>query len=602
MARPASGDSATDEVAKEDPSEVFPLGISRSHAVRNTLRGVFFLSMELSSVVLEEDVRALKSNQEELRISQTTSPSSITFTPQGNHDPALYGTSPGSQSDRPGLELDLLSLPLGTLNDLCNAWFERYHPWFPILHKLSVLGAVQNTVPLSDSPLFIVLKALVAVTLPHWCLSSPLSREERRRLSESFREQVILQAISNLSLGSLQAVLIVTIIDYGAGKLSEFWNLVALCKRIGVQLGLRDLVANQGDNFNKISTLPPRMLPAPTSLIEQEEKIRAYWMTEVLDSMSSLGAGWNLSLSRPENEAWFPCNEAVWAFPENATAFSSFGDTEVSSAFSIYLNLVTHQLYQVHVFLQQSYDATSAIDRTRWQAQCIIVDEALNKWRNSELNSQGLNFGASDSTTVLSAVTYDASVFVFVTSFLSPNWKFILTNTHFSAIIALHQRLALPPKGLGEVHGPWYHAIQRCLSACDEMSTIIRVIDDADLENMSPHMIFCIFVAARFFIGKEANISLKMSPINNDIVHAKILSVEIPRSLDLLIYGLKTCGQRWYFARRLVKVIYIAIAEKQVPIFKSSLPQQFYDLQYSSLDIDHALSVWADDSINPDAQ
>jgi hypothetical protein len=83
---------------------------------------------------------------------------------------------------------------------------------------------------------------------------------------------------------------------------------------MGTQLGLRDLVANKYDNFNKLSTLPPRMIPVPTSLIEQEEKIRAYWMTEVLDSMSSLGAGWNLSLSRPENEAFLPCNETVWAF------------------------------------------------------------------------------------------------------------------------------------------------------------------------------------------------------------------------------------------------------------------------------------------------
>ena len=77
------------------------------------------------------------------------------------------------------------------------------------------------------------------------------------------------------------------------------------------------------------------------------------------------------------------------------------------------------------------------------------------------------------------------------------------SNTYMnSAIIALYQRLALPPKGLAEVHGPWYHAIQTCLNACDDMSTVIRAINDADLENMSPHMIFCIFVAARFYLGK----------------------------------------------------------------------------------------------------
>lgn len=40
-----------------------------------------------------------------------------------------------------------------------------------------------------------------------------------------------MEAISQLSLQSLQAVLILTIRDYGAGRLSEFWNLIALAKR-----------------------------------------------------------------------------------------------------------------------------------------------------------------------------------------------------------------------------------------------------------------------------------------------------------------------------------------------------------------------------------
>ena len=124
------------------------------------------------------------------------------------------------------------SLPQQTLSDLCNTWFERYHPWFPILHKLSLLQEVHNhAAPLVDSAQSIVLKAIVAVTLPHWCLSNPLTREQRSDFSAQFRNEVIMQAIGSLSLQSLQAILIITTIDYGAGKLSEFWNLVALCKR-----------------------------------------------------------------------------------------------------------------------------------------------------------------------------------------------------------------------------------------------------------------------------------------------------------------------------------------------------------------------------------
>jgi hypothetical protein len=275
-----------------------------------------------------------------------------------------------------------------------------------------------------------VFKATIAVTMPHWCLSNTLTREQRFDLSKQFRNEVNSQSIGSLSLQSLQALLIITTIDYGAGKLSEFWNLVALCKRLVVlycnkkilsahihsrmamQLGLRELVISNCESLSQLSTISHRMLSPPVTLIDQEERIRAYWMTEILDSMSSLGASWNLGLSRPMEEAWFPCNELIWSFPENAKAFSSFGDSEVSSAFSVYLTLVTRQLYRVQLFLQQSFDTTSANDRIRWQKECTTIDESLIKWRISEDTTHTLSKTnvASDSTLVMISVTFDTYV------------------------------------------------------------------------------------------------------------------------------------------------------------------------------------------------
>ena len=59
---------------------------------------------------------------------------------------------------------------------------------------------------------------------------------------------------------------------------------------MGTQLGLRDLVANYGQNYNQPSILAPRMLPLPQTMIDREERIRAYWMIESLDASSTLGA------------------------------------------------------------------------------------------------------------------------------------------------------------------------------------------------------------------------------------------------------------------------------------------------------------------------
>jgi hypothetical protein len=178
---------------------------------------------------------------------------------------------------------------------------------------------------------------------------------------------------------------------------------------MGTQLGLRDMVANHSDNFNKLSTIPPRMIEIPSTLIEQEENIRAYWMTELLDSMSSLGAGWNLSISRPESQAWLPCSEIIWAFPETATGLESFGDSEVSSAFSLHLNFVSQELYKVHLFLQESSTMTSYSDILRIQEKCAAVDESLTKWRSSESTTIMLQpkHHATESAVVMIHATYN---------------------------------------------------------------------------------------------------------------------------------------------------------------------------------------------------
>ncbi|KAF2476286.1 uncharacterized protein BDR25DRAFT_210022 [Lindgomyces ingoldianus] len=229
----------------------------------------------------------------------------------------------------------------------------------------------------------------------------------------------------------------------------------------------------------------------------------------------------------------------------------------MSSAYSLYVMLVTNELWHVHRFLQQSFDTQSATERVRWQNECKVVDDRLILWRAKFATASGRmsteNGNSYDPNITLTQCTLDL------------------------AVISLYQRLALPPAGLEQAQGPWYHAIQRCLDACDSITTNLRGMKDINLENISPFIISCIFVASRFFL-----------------VHAKLLNVEIPRNLDLLVYSLKTCGLRWSLARRLEKVIRTATADHKLPSSMSSLPVQFYDLQYSYLDIDEALRVWAE--------
>lgn len=83
-----------------------------------------------------------------------------------------------------------------------------------------------------------------------------------------------------------------------------------------------------------------------------------------------------------------------------------------------------------------------------------------------------------------------------------------------------------------------------------------------------------------------------------DVVYAKAVSADIPRNLHLLAYALRICGERWALARRYETVIRTAVAEHHMPIgVMSSLPVQFFDLQYATLDIDEALRIWVDNQM-----
>lgn len=153
---------------------------------------------------------------------------------------------------------------------------------------------------------------------------------------------------------------------------------------MGIQLGLLDLVSSNGEGYDRVSSVPPRMLTLPRTVIEQEERIRAFWMTEVLDNVSTLGTGWNLSVSPVESHALLPCNEIVWAFPERTVDGASPLNLEYSSLVSLYVNLVTGSLAKVHVFLRQKFDHSSVAQRTLQQERCMALDENLNEWRQSK--------------------------------------------------------------------------------------------------------------------------------------------------------------------------------------------------------------------------
>ena len=128
-----------------------------------------------------------------------------------------------------------------------------------------------------------------------------------------------------------------------------------------------------------MSTIPPRMLEPPTTVLEQEERIRAYWMIEALDSCSTLGTAWNISLTRPDNLEWLPCSDELWSFPESLHMLS-FDESQLSSVFASYVRFATNELWHVHHLLQQPWNIASDDGRTRYWEACQDLDPKFSRW------------------------------------------------------------------------------------------------------------------------------------------------------------------------------------------------------------------------------
>ncbi|EOD52547.1 putative c6 transcription protein [Neofusicoccum parvum UCRNP2] len=325
-----------------------------------------------------------------------------------------------------------------------------------------------------------------------------------------------------------------------------------------LQLGLRDYVANQGNDFSGRSTIPPRLLPLPCTIIDREERIRAYWMTELLDSISTLGAGWNSTISPPPDvSAVLPCSDSIWAFPEHIINIWSIGEFHFSSAFSLCIILSTSELWHVHRFLQQSFDLRIYEQKSRFQAESQQIDERLTTWR--------AEFVAAVYRLINTEHAQEER------AEMDPN--IVLTNCILDcAVIILFQRLSPSPAGITAPCDPWPYATNRCIYAADDLSAKLRQASDAELRVANPNLLAAVFAAARFYL-----------------VYAKAVGAELPRNLRVLVRALRVCGERWELARRLGAVLQAAAAEHQVPVFMSSLPVQFFDPQFSSLEVGDAV-------------
>jgi hypothetical protein len=112
----------------------------------------------------------------------------------------------------------------------CRLWFEEYHAWFPLMHQETLARCLEGFTTMSDTGRPLVFQAITAATLESTSRQN-LMTEDAKALRNSLKDTTILAALNSPSLDSIQALLVLSMLQYGNSCLTEAGNLLAMCRK-----------------------------------------------------------------------------------------------------------------------------------------------------------------------------------------------------------------------------------------------------------------------------------------------------------------------------------------------------------------------------------
>ena len=112
----------------------------------------------------------------------------------------------------------------------CHLWFEEYHAWFPLMHQQTLVRCLEGFTTMSETSRPLVFQAITAATLESTSHQG-LTAEDVKGLRDSLKDATILAALNSSSLDSIQALLVLSMLQYGNSCLTEAGNLLAMCRK-----------------------------------------------------------------------------------------------------------------------------------------------------------------------------------------------------------------------------------------------------------------------------------------------------------------------------------------------------------------------------------
>ncbi|KAK4171506.1 putative transcription factor [Triangularia setosa] len=425
--------------------------------------------------------------------------------------------------------------PYDLLYALVDLYFKHINTWCPILHRTTTLDALFGPSILDETDK-ILLHAIVATTLRY--SSDPrLTDEARQRYHSASKNRVILYGMENLSVKSLQALVILALDLCGSGNGPPGWNIMAIITRAVVQLGLavESNSVSVAPNYQSIYTLRAMILPEPHDFIEEESRRRLFWMVYLLDRYATIATAFDFALDDSEVDRTLPCRDDLWMKNQkvdtrwlrvddaqpNLTSGNSpeyeVDKPENLGAFSHYIEILSI-LSRIHKFLRKPVDISALSDVEQWQMRYKELDTMLAAWKFNLPGDYG-NMAKLFSPSSAKAINC--------------GWVMLHATFH-TAVIRLHSSAAYPTTR-SPIFTPSYSASQRCHSAAENIAALREfVVSNNLLNKLGPPFAFTLWVAARVLL-----------------VHGSTVEHKLDTSqIRLFVDTLREMGQYWPVAAR----------------------------------------------------
>ncbi|VUC34746.1 unnamed protein product [Clonostachys rosea] len=409
------------------------------------------------------------------------------------------------------------------LEAIINAYFYVIQPWIPILHETRFRLHILD--PEYFSRVQVILHAMIVAALRYvnsveFSLSVNQLNEKRIRS----RRLVIVNAMDNLSIESLQALIIVAFTDISNGEASQAWSIIGSLTRTVEYLQLTIESDHQED---KPMLRPLSIVPPPQNWTEEEERRRVFWIIFSLDR-------WNTSLTSDDVRRRLPADGGLWHKEEGVTTpfFGIWNKSTAKIGKSIaflppdfpdpdqhdrdqsaadlpqdggrhpaamdkttigalaYRIEATESLSRVTTyFLQQNIDFCDKKQVSDWLMRFKELDLRLvhwkmflpHQWKDSNISRQPDAINMDPNLTLAHVI-------------------------HNTSMILLHQRIAYPDaRWPGDLRLPSSCSAETCQVAAVETTSITqKYLNHTDkLGPVTDQYAFCIFISARALLSKS---------------------------------------------------------------------------------------------------